>query len=74
MESSHFLILRNSNNLIGMAIISCIFNYISYKSVFKVFFLRPDEFTEVFPGTRKMERKEKPPKISCQSPVKHDAI
>ena len=57
-----------------MAIISCIFNYISYKSVFKVIFLRPDEFTEVFPGMRKMERKEKPLKISCQSPVKHDAI
>ena len=30
--------------------------------------------TEVFPGTRKMERKEKPLKISCRNPVEHDAI
>ena len=30
--------------------------------------------TEVFPGTRKMEIKEKPLKISCQNPVEHDAI
>ena len=30
--------------------------------------------TEVFPGTRKMERKEKPLKISCQNPVEHDAM
>ena len=27
--------------------------------------------TEVFPGTRKMERKEKPLKKSCQNPVEH---
>ena len=30
--------------------------------------------TEVYPGTRKMERKEKALKISCQNPVEHDTI
>ena len=31
----------------------------------------PTLITDVFPGTRKMERKEKPLKKSCQNPVEY---
>ena len=37
MESSHFLILTISNNLIGVSIISCIFHYVSYNFVKVIF-------------------------------------
>ena len=41
-------------------------SYIHSSSQFHIFITL---ITDVFPGTRKMERKEKPLKKSCQNPV-----